>query len=250
LTQPVSVPKFPLITDYRNEFVRKLENKEIFNGTLEILGASFVANERAIFGSVSQVYLQREIAWYLSESLKVSDLEGTPQIWKNIASADGLINSNYGYLLFSEGNHLQYANVRDTLIANVNSRQAVAIYSRPTIHQDSIENGMQDFICTNAVHYEIRDNKLHVIVQMRSNDAVFGYKNDYSWQKYIQSLLISDLIPTYPFLEAGDITWQVASFHVYERHFYLVDHFAQTGEIKVSPSTYKGKYNVGVYGNK
>lgn len=234
--------KYPSITDYRLIFSSKLKNKEFFNGTLEILGASFIADERTIFGSVSETYLQREIAWYLSESLSVADLEETPQIWKTIASSSGKINSNYGYLLWSDGNYNQYNNVLETLKDNVNSRQAVAIYTRPTMHEDAFVDGMKDFVCTNAVHYEIRENKLHVVVQMRSNDAVFGYKNDYSWQKYVQSLLISDLIPQYPQLEAGDIIWQVASLHVYERHFYLVDHYAKTGQIAVSPNDYKGEY--------
>lgn len=232
----------PIIQAYRHEFVRKLQANEITNGTLEILGASFYATDRTIFGSVSESYLQREIAWYLSESTNVNDLEQTPEIWKKVSSSTGEINSNYGYLLWSEDNFYQYANVRDTLKDNPRSRQAVAIYTRPSMHEDSHVDGMNDFICTNAVHYEIRNNKLHVIVQMRSNDAVFGYKNDYSWQKYIQNLLISDLIPSYPLLEAGDMIWQVASFHIYDRHFYLVDNFAQTGKLSIPLAQYKGDY--------
>lgn len=242
MTQAIQTYQYPSITDYRVAFTEKLINKEITNGTIEILGASFLANERTIFGTVSETYLQREIAWYLSESLNVGDLEETPQIWKDVSSLGGFINSNYGYLLFNKENYFQYANVRDTLKANPNSRQAAAIYTRPSIHEDSTKNGMKDFICTNAVHYEIRDNQLHVIVQMRSNDAIFGYKNDYAWQKYIQTLLLADLIPTYPQLEIGSIIWQVASFHIYERHFYLVDNFAQTRKISVSPKEYTGAY--------
>lgn len=233
---------YPSISLYREQFALKLSCEDFSNGTLEILGTSFIADERAIFGTISEDYIKKEIEWYLSESLNVNDLKDTPEIWKNVASRTGLINSNYGYLLWSDDNQNQYHHVLDTLKTNSNSRQAVAIYTRPTIHEDSIEDGMHDFICTNAVHYEIRDNKLNVIVQMRSNDAVFGYKNDFTWQKYIQSLLISDLIPTYPFIEPGLIYWQVASFHIYERHFYLVDHFAQTGEITVAKKDYKGKW--------
>ena len=28
---------------------------------------------------------------------------------------------------------------------------------------------------------------------MRSNDAVFGYNNDYAWQEYVRNQLIDDL---------------------------------------------------------
>ena len=69
------------------------------------------------------------------------------------------------------------------------------IYTRPMIWLDAWKNGMNDFICTNNVQYFIRDNKLVTCVYMRSNDAVFGYNNDFAWQKYVRDKLIDDLIP-------------------------------------------------------
>jgi len=49
--------------------------------TLEIVGASFIADEETIFGSPNEEYIAREIEWYLSESLYVDDIpEKTPQI--------------------------------------------------------------------------------------------------------------------------------------------------------------------------
>ena len=67
------------------------------------------------------------------------------------------------------------------------------------------------------MQYLIRDNKLHAIVQMRSNDVVYGYKNDFAWQETVLNELSSDLG-----LDMGDIHWNVGSLHVYERHFDLV----------------------------
>jgi thymidylate synthase len=52
---------------------------------------------------------------------------------------------------------------------------------------------------------------------MRSNDVVFGYKNDYAWQQYVLETLAKDLG-----IQPGFITWQVQNLHVYERHFHLV----------------------------
>jgi thymidylate synthase len=229
------------IADIRQEFASKLENNETAGNTVEILGASFVADESTIFGTVNEDYLRRELAWYLSGSTKVEDLgEPVPEIWKNIASTNGEINSNYGKLLLSDG---QYVEVIKTLGTNKDSRRAVAIYTKPSMHEDWSKDGMKDFVCTNVVHYEIRDNKLHVVVQMRSNDAVFGYKNDYAWQRYIQMLMVTDLMRLYPQLEPGTITWQVASLHVYSRHFYLIDHFSQTGETTVPKELYEGSFN-------
>tara|TARA_B100000902_G_scaffold218363_1_gene207508 strand:- start:417 stop:662 length:246 start_codon:yes stop_codon:yes gene_type:complete len=59
---------------------------------------------------------------------------------------------------------------------------------------------------------------------MRSNDVVFGYRNDFAWQKYVLKKLVRDLnnLGENKY-SIGDITWQVGSLHVYERHFKFID---------------------------
>ena len=193
---------------------------------LEMVGCTFDATgQETIFGKPNYGYINDEIRWYNSMSRKPSDLKSTPKIWKDIMSRHGYINSNYGWCIFSnkhtdtyEHNHDQYAEVYETLRKHPSSRQAVMIYTRPTMHKDAFDDGMHDFMCTNTVQYLIRDNKLHCVVNMRSNDAVFGYKNDWAWQNHILWRLANDLgIPP------GNITWQTGSLHVYERHFYLIE---------------------------
>ena len=184
--------------------------------TIEMIGACFEADEPSIFGDVNEEYIQRELDWYKSMSLYVDDIPGiTPAIWKQVASTEGKINSNYGWAIYSEDNGLQYLNVLDELTANPNSRRAVMIYTRPTMWSDYNHNGMSDFMCTNAVQYMIRDGQLVAVVQMRSNDVVFGYRNDYAWQKYVADMLTRDLgLDVEP-----KIIWNVGNLHVYERHF-------------------------------
>jgi thymidylate synthase len=92
------------------------------------------------------------------------------------------------------------------------------IYTRPSIWTEFDDNGKNDFICTNSVTYYIRNGMLHAAVQMRSNDVVFGYKNDYAWQKFVQEMLANDLK-----VEVGQIIWQVQNLHVYSSHFHLVN---------------------------
>jgi thymidylate synthase len=198
----------------RNDFVTDKTGVKM----LEMVGAQFIANEPAIFGTPNQEYIDREIQWYQSMSLNVNDIPGgPPAIWKQVADEDGFINSNYGWCIWSVENDQQYANVFNELKYNPESRRAVMIYTRPDMWYDYNENGRSDFMCTNAVQYMIRDGKLQVVVQMRSNDVVYGYKNDYAWQRYVQEKLATELK-----VGVGDIIWQVASLHVYERHFDLV----------------------------
>lgn len=214
--------------------------------TIEIIGACFKADENHIFGDINQDYIERELAWYKSKSLFVEDIPGdTPAIWKQVADSFGSINSNYGFLIWSDTNGNQYQNVLKELRNNPNSRRAVMIYTRPSMHFDYNKNGMSDFICTNAVNYTIRKGRLHAVVQMRSNDAIFGMRNDYAWQKYVQEQLASDLG-----VEVGIISWQVSSLHVYERHFYLVHHYHETGYTSISKKDYIEKYPFSPYAKK
>lgn len=228
------------IEQVRNYFVEQYKAKNFVVdktgvSTLELVGASFCANEASIFGSVNDDYIERELEWYLSQSLYVKDIPGmVPKIWQDVSSRDGKINSNYGYLVFNSENYAQYENVLMELTRSPNSRRAVMIYTRPSMHSNWCVDGMSDFICTNAVQYMIRNGMLEVVVQMRSNDVVYGYRNDYAWQKYVQDKLVYDYncgTKKADKIVAGKITWQVGSLHVYERHYSLVEKYIQENNL-------------------
>jgi len=73
-------------------------------------------------------------------------------------------------------------------------------------------------ICTNAVGYQFFNDKLNAIVQMRSNDAIYGYKYDTLWQTYVLDRLADELG-----VMPGDVYWQVMNLHIYDRHKYLIE---------------------------
>lgn len=208
------------VQDIRNHFIDELMDSNFVTDktgvkTIEMIGATFEADEPTIFGEVNDEYVERELEWYKSMSLSVNDIPGkTPAIWQQVADKYGYINSNYGWAIWHEDNFSQYDNVLKELRANPNSRRAVMIYTRPTMWYDYNFNGMSDFMCTNAVQYMIRDDQLVAIVQMRSNDVVFGYRNDYAWQKHVVDKLAAELS-----INSTKIIWHVGNLHVYERHF-------------------------------
>jgi thymidylate synthase len=228
---------WPRVEDVREEFAnlrRRHVNGEdtlVVGGTLELVGTSFIADSPTIFGAPDMTYVDRELEWYMSQSRNVRDIPGgPPKIWETVADSDGMINSNYGYLMFNGNNWGQY----DAVVAQLESqkgygRRAVAVYTRPSIHVEWDHNGMSDFICTNAVNYYERDGQLHAVVQMRSNDVVFGYRNDYAWQRYVLHLIAGEVGA-----EPGDILWQAGSLHVYERHWHLLDEFIKSGVVMTS----------------
>ena len=214
--------------DIANIFKTKLKNKEYTLDrtgckTIEILGASFEADKPSIFGIPNDEYIQKEIHWYDTQSLNINDLdEPPPKQWQLSASPDGYINSNYGYLIFSRDNNEQYQNCFEELVKNSNSRRASMIYIRPSIWHEYNAQGKNDFICTNSVTYYIRGNILQGVVQMRSNDVVYGYKNDYAWQQTVATRLQDDLASNGLPTDDIKLHWQVQNLHVYERHFDLV----------------------------
>lgn len=209
------------VEDIRQHFIGELMDSNFVTDktgvkTIEMIGATFEADEPTIFGEVNDEYVERELEWYRSMSLFVEDIPGkTPAIWQQVASKHGKINSNYGWAIWHSKNYCQYENVLHELMNFPNSRRAVMIYTRPSMWDDYNENGMSDFMCTNAVQYMIRDGQLVAVVQMRSNDVVFGYRNDYAWQKYVADQLTKDL----GLDVESKIIWHVGNLHVYERHF-------------------------------
>jgi thymidylate synthase len=220
----------PTVYDIRHQLINELHDQNFVTDksgvkTIEIVNASFIADEAAIFGTPNQDYIERELKWYRSMSRNVNDIPGgTPEIWKMVADKNGMINSNYGWCIYSEENGYQFAKVVDELIKSPLSRRATMIYTRPSMHEDYNKNGMSDFMCTNTVQYFIRKGKLHASVYMRSNDAVFGYKNDYAWQKYVQQQVLEAINGKRSTVyDLGDLFWNVSSLHVYERHFKLVE---------------------------
>ena len=192
--------------------------------TIEIINASFIADEEALFGTVNQEYVARELEWYRSKSLNVNDIPGgPPAIWKQVADRNGMINSNYGWCIYSQENGYQFTKVVEELAKSPLSRRAIMIYTRPSMHSEYNLNGMSDFMCTNTVQYYIRNGKLHASVYMRSNDAIFGYKNDYAWQKYVQEQVLQAVNgKCNTVYDIGNLYWNVGSLHIYERHFDLV----------------------------
>ena len=228
------------VNDIRNYFIEELKNENFTvdrsgQKTIELIGASFKADEPSIFGTVNEEYVADELNWYQSMSTNIHDIrpEGEPPAaWKYSANDHGEINSNYGKLIYSDIYYKQFDMALDELLTNMDTRRATMVYTRPSIWMEYNDNGKNDFICTNAVTYYLRDGAIHAVVQMRSNDVVFGYKNDYAWQLHVLTQLVDDY--NYCYLDAawdadhrnamkvGTITWQVQNLHVYERHFDLV----------------------------
>ena len=186
----------------------------------EVTGAQFICDKPFILREPNYDYIKREIKWYDSLSRYVDDIPGeTPKIWKDVASHEGKINSNYGWCIYSGENGYQFDTVCMELKENRLSRRAVMYYTHPFMHEKAVDDSMNDHMCTTHVQYFVRKGVLQTHVYMRSNDAVFGFNNDYAWQITVAHRL-ADAIGV---LGVAPIIWNVGSLHVYPRHKQLLE---------------------------
>ena len=171
-------------------------------------------------GSQSK-YIAAEFIWYFAGRRDLQFIERYASFWKHVANPDGTLNSAYGHLLFNRKNEhgkTQWEWAYDSLIADKDTRQAIMHFNTPDHQRD----GNKDFVCTLSGNFHIRENKLNLTINMRSNDAILGTATDVAFFCVLQIQMWYLLQEKYPDLELGTYTHFVHSMHIYERHFELV----------------------------
>jgi thymidylate synthase len=171
-------------------------------------------------GSQSK-YIAAEFIWYFSGRRDLEFIEKYASFWKHVANPDGTLNSAYGHLLFNRKNEhgkTQWQWAYDSLVADKDTRQAIMHFNTPDHQRD----GNKDFVCTLSGNFHIRENKLNLTINMRSNDAILGTATDVAFFCVLQIQMWYLLQEKYPNLELGTYTHYVHSMHIYERHFELV----------------------------
>lgn len=160
-------------------------------------------------------YFLGELAWYLKKDRNIDYINHFSSFWKNIADEKNEINSNYGFMLF--GDQLQWA--LDSLLKDKNTRQAISFVSRPSVQYD----GNKDFVCTIYLNFWIKNDKLNMKVQMRSNDIFYGLSYDAPFFAFVQQTMWYFLKDKYTELELGTYYHCADNIHFYERHFELAE---------------------------
>ena len=202
---------------------RGMEVKEKLGLHMEILNPSHNLFENKHRG-VPLKYLANELVLYFAGKYNVSSLGDeasfgeASSFWKKIAKEDGTVNSAYGYLLFKHQAYEQQTQwdwIKNNLIADKDSRQAIAHINRP-FHQ---YDGNKDFVCTMSYHFFIRENKLHMHVHRRSQDMVFGITYDVPWELLLMQCMVKELKSHYPELSLGSYNLFIGSAHIYQRDY-------------------------------
>jgi thymidylate synthase len=214
-------------------FAHGLENSargtksiELLDVALEVLDPTQCLYNNEARGSQKK-YIAAEFLWYYMGRNDAAFISNWAKFWETIQNPDGSVNSAYGNLIFRTPNSAgltQYQWAVRSLIADKNTRQAVMHFNMPS-HQYT---GNKDFVCTMYANCHIRENKLYMSTFMRSNDAIWGTPTDVA---FFCSLLIqmhAHLKKFYPELELGTYTHVANSYHVYDRHYSLVEKMLST----------------------
>lgn len=204
-------------------------------------------------------YSDKEFEIYDSCTNKVEDFTKISKFWGKLANPDNTVNSAYGYLIWKNRSHgnpffekhdeinktfddedngiltgvdafLQRSDIqksvmrtpwewaKESLALDKDTRQAILRFSLPE-HQ---WHGNKDQTCTLHGNFQIRDNKLHLSVTMRSNDLMRGLVYDLPWFVSLMYKMRDELKYIYPNLEIGHYTHTSHSMHLYERDLEVI----------------------------
>lgn len=217
--------------DYKSS-PRGFKIKEVMNLKIEITNPY----NNLFFNDVkssARKYIVPELKWYLSGDLSSSYISQYAKLWDHIKDENGNVCSNYGNLIWYKNiNNHKWSNVQseskkmtqwqwalNSLLNDKDSRQAIIRFNSDN-HQ--LETN-KDFVCTMYGIFHIRDNKLNFSISMRSSDAIYGFANDYPFFSIIHQQMLLNLKDKYKDLKMGTFTYFGNSFHIYEKHFELVE---------------------------
>jgi thymidylate synthase len=167
-------------------------------------------------------YAIAEWLWYLSTNQKINNITKLASIWGDIQDSYGEAESNYGSYIFpldSKSLLSQWDWVVDELEKDLDSRRATLVINQP-YHK---EKNPKDYPCTQYMHFFIREGRLDMGVYMRSNDAIFGFCNDVFTFSLFHQLMLNHLKDRGLNVRLGEYNHNAGSFHIYERHFGMMD---------------------------
>lgn len=162
----------------------------------------------------SESYAISEWLWYMSSNPDVTNIGKLAKIWRDISDSENCVESNYGCYVLPQFNW-----VKNELLNDRDSRRATIVINQP-FHKGK---NKKDYPCTHYVQFFIRENKLHMGVNMRSNDAIFGLCNDVFTFCLFQQLMLNELNSEGLNIELGSYYHTAGSMHIYSRHYEMMN---------------------------
>jgi len=168
-------------------------------------------------------YIKQEQLWFLRGDPYDLSILNYSNIWKNIV-VRGRLNSNYGQAFFRRGG-VDWV-IRELCHDRDSRRACITILGSEEGH---LKPDTKDVPCTAYLNFRIRTTPgqgdfLNMSVHMRSQDTVYGMGNDAPAFSFLHEMILQQLRFTkYPELQLGTYHHTADSFHVYERHYKMLE---------------------------
>ena len=185
----------------------KVKETLVISETLSNISQTFLLNNRR---RLSPMYASAEFLWYMSGTGCIDMIKAyAPQYYK--FAENGIAFGAYGYRIkiFNQLNL-----TIDVLQKYPDSRQALISFWQGSDLIHAYQADHADLPCTMSLQFLIRDDKLHLITTMRSNDAWLGLPYDIFAFTCLQRLIADALNIKY-----GTYTHQVGNMHLYEKNW-------------------------------
>jgi thymidylate synthase len=157
-----------------------------------------------------------ELLWYLSGSNNLEFIRYYISNYVKESEDEVTIYGAYGPRLFDFRNNNQIANVIALLRKNPNTRRAVI----QIFDSDDIACERKEIPCTTTFQFMVRDNRVHMLTTMRSNDAYLGLPHDVFCFSMLQEIIARSLG-----IELGTYRHFVGSMHLYDRDLSKAEEF-------------------------
>ncbi len=156
-----------------------------------------------------------EFLWYLRGSNELEIIKYYSKMYLKFSDDNATLHGAYGKRIFDSENAktTQWGNIIELLKRDNSSRQAViSIFNLNDLNIKS-----KDIPCTCIFQYFVREEKLHCLAYMRSNDLYLGLPYDVFSFTMLQELLANELG-----VELGTYKHVVGSLHVYSQHYDVI----------------------------
>lgn len=161
-----------------------------------------------------------ELSWYLAGSRDVRFIGYYLPHYKEFSDDGKTVYGAYGPRMFGKVGPRQVDNVINLLKKKSDSRQAVI----QLFDASDIVDEHKDIPCTCTLQFLIRQNRLHMITNMRSNDAFLGLPHDVFAFTMLQEIVARSLD-----VELGTYKHAVGSLHLYDEHRPSAQQFLDEG---------------------
>lgn len=165
-----------------------------------------------------------EVCWYLGGTNHAEPVVYyVGKKYEDEIEPDGTVHGGYGPRLFGPGAGNQVHRIIELLRNSPSSRRAVVqLFDRTDVAVAT--QRYKDVPCTCTIQFLVRNDLLHVVVNMRSNDVHLGLPPDVFAFTMVQELVARSLG-----VEPGRYIHVAGSLHLYDEHRPQADEFLGEG---------------------